>query len=99
MGTLSDEAPRAPVKRLAVLISGRGSNLQALINAVKAGSLKATIAVVVSNRHEAPGLARAREVGVETLFLDPRAYAGREAYDTAIAEALITRSIDLVCLA
>src|SRR5690349_2351516 len=58
--------------RLGVLISGRGSNLQAIIDAVSAGALDATIAVVISNRADAPGLQRARDAGIEALSLSPR---------------------------
>jgi phosphoribosylglycinamide formyltransferase-1 len=86
-------------RRIAVLVSGRGSNLQSIIDAVAAGTLDATIAVVVSNRAEAPALMRAREAGIEALHLSPRASADRDAYDRAIADALVARGVDLVCLA
>jgi phosphoribosylglycinamide formyltransferase-1 len=86
-------------RRLAVLISGRGSNLQSIINAVGTDRLDATIAVVVSNRADAHGLVRAREAGVDTLFLNPREHADRESYDRTMADALLARGIDLVCLA
>jgi len=89
----------APGRRLAVLISGRGSNLQSIIDAIAAGTLDAIIAVVVSNRAEAAGLARARDAGIEALFLDPRASADRDTYDRALASALRERGVDLVCLA
>jgi len=85
--------------RLAVLISGRGSNLQSIIDTVDAGALQATVAVVVSNRADAAGLLRARQAGIEALFLDPRGASDRVAYDRAIAEELARRRIDLVCLA
>jgi phosphoribosylglycinamide formyltransferase-1 len=85
--------------RLGVLISGRGSNLQALIDAVASGQLPATIAIVISNRAGAAGLERARAAGIETLFLDPRESPDRDAYDGAIADALRQRHVDLVCLA
>jgi phosphoribosylglycinamide formyltransferase-1 len=61
--------------------------------------MKATIAVVLSNRAAAAGLDRAREAGIEALYLSAKAYAGRDAYDAAIAEALRARDVDLVCLA
>jgi phosphoribosylglycinamide formyltransferase-1 len=82
-----------------VLISGRGSNLQALLDAVTAGRLDATIAVVISNREDAAGLARARRAGLETLHLDHRRYASREDFDLALADALHQRQVALVCLA
>lgn len=85
--------------RLGVLISGRGSNLQSIIDAIAAGSLDAAIAIVISNRGDAPGLARSTSAGVETLVLDNRAYASREDYDAALVEALRARGVDVVCLA
>jgi phosphoribosylglycinamide formyltransferase-1 len=86
-------------RRIAVLISGRGSNLQSIIDAIAAGELNATIAVVVSNRSDAAGLLRAREAGIEGLCLDPRDYPDRTAYDRAIVEILRARDVGLVCLA
>jgi phosphoribosylglycinamide formyltransferase-1 len=85
--------------RLGVLISGRGSNLQAIIDAVADGRVPATVAIVISNRADAAGLQRARDAGIETLSLDPREHADRDAYDSAIADALRARRVDLVCLA
>jgi phosphoribosylglycinamide formyltransferase-1 len=85
--------------RLGVLISGRGSNLQAIIDAIHAGRLDATIAVVISNRGGAPGLARAARAGVETLVLDHRAFGSRADYDRALVAELRRRNVDLVCLA
>ena len=85
--------------RLGVLISGRGSNLQAIIDAIAGGRLAATVAIVISNRADAAGLGRARSAGIETLYLNPRDYDDRDAYDAAIAEALRARRVDLVCLA
>jgi phosphoribosylglycinamide formyltransferase-1 len=86
-------------RRLAVLISGRGSNLQSIIDAIARGELQATIAVVVSNRREAQGLLRAREAAIETITLAPREFASRDAYDSAVADALQARDVGLVCLA
>ncbi len=85
--------------RLGVLISGRGSNLQAIIDAVRSDALDATVAVVISNRADAAGLQRAREAGIEAVYLNPRDHADRDAYDRAIAEALRARRVDVVCLA
>lgn len=85
--------------RIAVLISGRGSNLQAILDAIAAGQLDATIAIVISNRAGAAGLTRARDAGVEAIHLDPSAYPDRDAYDRAIAEILRARGVDLICLA
>lgn len=87
------------MNRLGVLISGRGSNLQSILDAVAAGRLDATVAVVLSNRPGAPGLLRAREAGIETVCLSHRDYAERDLYDQAIAEVLRSHRVDLVCLA
>lgn len=86
-------------RRLGILISGRGSNLQSIIDAIAHGELMATIAVVVSNKPEAAGLIRAREAGIETVCLQPRDFDGRDAYDAAVADVLRARQVDLVCLA
>jgi phosphoribosylglycinamide formyltransferase-1 len=69
------------------------------MDAVAAHRLEAEIAVVVSNRPEAPGLIRARDAGIKTLCLKPRDYSDRAAYDTALAEALRALDVSLVCLA
>jgi len=86
-------------RRLAVLISGRGSNLQSIIDAIAERRLDATLAVVVSNRAEAAGLNRAKDAGLEAIHLSPKAYADRDSYDAAIVDVLRARDIDLVCLA
>ena len=86
-------------RRLAVLISGRGSNLQAIIDAVNDRTLDASISVVVSNREDAAGLQRAREAGIETLFLNPKSFSNRDAHDRALVGELQARRVDLVCLA
>jgi phosphoribosylglycinamide formyltransferase 1 len=87
------------MRLLGVLISGRGSNLQSIIDAVGSRQLDATVAVVISNRAEAGGLRRAREAGIETVCLEARDHAGRDAYDRALAATLRDRQVDLVCLA
>ncbi|MGH9147877.1 MAG: phosphoribosylglycinamide formyltransferase [Vicinamibacterales bacterium] len=86
-------------RRLGVLISARGSNLQAIIDAIHDGRLNATIAVVISNRADAAGLDRARQAGIEAIHLDHRAYPSRDAYDAALVAALRARDVRLVCLA
>ena len=91
--------PPPPPSRLGVLISGRGSNLQAIIDAVASGQLQATIALVVSNRADAQGLQRARDAGIEALHVCPRDYPDRQRYDAAIVDLLRKRDVDLVCLA
>jgi phosphoribosylglycinamide formyltransferase-1 len=89
--------------RLGVLLSGRGSNLQAVIDAIEAGSLTAEIAVVVSNKKDAVGLERARKHRIADVYLDPKPFAGqpdsREAYDRAVLEILRKHDVDLVLLA
>lgn len=86
-------------RRLGVLISGRGSNLQALIDATRDGRLDASIAVVISNRADAVGLERARRAGIEALCIDHRASPSRDEHDRAVARELSARGVGLVCLA
>ena len=88
-----------PITKIAVLISGRGTNLQSIIDAIHRGDVNASIAVVVSNREDAPGLDRARRAGLETLFISHRAFPTREAFDTRLVEELQARGVTLVCLA
>ena len=82
-----------------MLISGRGSNLQALIDAVADGRLHASIAVVISNVAGAGGLDRARHAGIETAVIDHRGWPSRDDYDRAMVGALRARGVALVCLA
>ena len=86
-------------RRLGVLISGRGSNLQAIIDAIAAGQLDASIAVVVSNKPGVIGLTRAHAAGLPTEVLDHKAFASRREYDLALAEVLRRYDVGLVCLA
>ena len=85
--------------RLGVLASGRGSNLQAIIDAIEKGTLDAVLAVVISNKMEAPALERARKHGAPAVFLDPKAAPGREDYDRNILEQLRVYNVALVVLA
>ena len=84
---------------IGVLISGRGSNLQSIIDAIGEGRLDARIALVISNKADAYGLERARLAGIETLVLDHKAFPSREAFDQAMVEALRARDVQVVCLA
>ena len=84
---------------IGVLISGRGSNLQALIDAVGTGALRASIRVVISNRPGVQGLERAAAAGIETLVMPHSDYADRESYDRALVAAIQSRGVRLVCLA
>jgi len=86
------------VKKVGVLVSGRGSNLQALIDAARRGELGGEVAVVVSNVESALGLERARKAGVPAVFRDHRGKK-REAFDAEIVEILQAHHVDLVCLA
>lgn len=85
--------------RLGVLISGSGTNLQAIIDAIEAGELDATVAVVISNREVARGLDRARQHDIEALFLDPTAFDSPAAYNAALRDELLAREVDLVVMA
>jgi phosphoribosylglycinamide formyltransferase-1 len=89
--------------RIGVLASGRGSNLQAIIDATEAGKLDAKIAVVLSNKKDAVALERARKHGLTDMFLDPKPFAGqpdsREAYDRAVLDVLRKHDVELVLLA
>ena len=82
-----------------VLLSGTGSNLQALIDSTRTGDSPVRIAAVVSNRSDAYGLQRARDAGIETRSLDHKAFEGREAFDSALIELIDAFSPQLVVLA
>ena len=84
---------------IGVLISGRGSNLEAILERIAAGDLDARVALVISNEPKAPGLKVARERGVRTLVVDHRASPAREDHDRTMAEALEAAGVRLVCLA
>jgi phosphoribosylglycinamide formyltransferase 1 len=88
-----------PRKRTSVLISGRGSNLQTLIDAAKPGAFPAEIALVISNIADAPGLERAARAGISTKTISHRDYTSRESFDAAIDDALHEAKIELICLA
>jgi phosphoribosylglycinamide formyltransferase-1 len=84
---------------LVVLISGRGSNLNAILDAIQAGELQATVKAVISSRVDADGLTRARECNIDTLALDPVDYPVREDYDRALQGLIDQFEPDLVVLA
>ena len=85
--------------RIAILISGRGSNMQAFIDACEAGELEADIALVLSNKPEAAGLTRASEAGIATACINHQEYDSREAFDAALVTCLQDFDVDLVILA
>ena len=94
---------RTDALRVAVLASGRGSNLQAVIDAIEAGTDQAKIVAVISNKKDAPALERANRHGLSALFVDPKPYAGRpdsrEAYDRELLDILKLHDAELVLLA
>ncbi|MDG1286476.1 MAG: phosphoribosylglycinamide formyltransferase [Rickettsiales bacterium] len=86
-------------KQVAVLISGDGSNLQALIDAAKANDYPATIALVISNKEGVGGLARAQKAGVATAVISHKEYETRPQFEAAIHKTLEEAGIELICLA
>ena len=98
---MDDVTFRSPKKRgrIAVLLSGRGSNFMAIREAARAGAVNAEIGLVLANKADAPGLLKARDWDLETVFLDPKLFASREDYDRAAAREIDKRGIDLICLA
>ena len=86
------------MKNLGILLSGQGSNFEAIARNVLAGAIPARIALVISNRQDAAGLAKARQLGFETRFI-PSAGKDRETYDRELVAALNEAQVDVVCLA
>src|SRR2546428_10048763 len=85
--------------RLGVLASGRGSNLQSIIDAIEAGDLPARLAVTISDREQVPALERARRHGAPALFVSPKDHRDRAAYDRALLRVLDQHRVELTCLA
>ena len=85
--------------KLGILISGRGSNMSAIIDHIKRGELSADIAVVISNKPDAPGLDIASNHGIKTMVYDPKVYPNRDAYENDIVLCLQSFGVDLVILA
>jgi phosphoribosylglycinamide formyltransferase-1 len=92
---------RSPKKkgRIAVFLSGRGSNFRAIHDAILEGKLNAEIVLVFSNKKEAPGLKIAQERNLETLYLNPKEFETREDYDASLIQEVKKRDVDLICLA
>ena len=86
-------------KKIGILISGRGSNMAALIEAARAPDYPAEIALVISNKATAAGLERAKAAGIETLVIDHKGFTSREAFDDAVHAALVAAGVELVALA
>lgn len=93
--------PVTPAKRLrlAVLASGRGSNFLAIQGAIENGRLDADICLLISDQALAPALERARELGIKALFVDPKAFPGRDAYESELVRHLQGEEIDFLVLA
>jgi len=98
---MTEEVFISPRKKgkIAIFISGRGSNFMAIHDAILAGKIDSEIALVFSNKEDAPGLKIARERNLETLFLDPKVYSSREEHEKEIINELRKRDVDLICLA
>jgi phosphoribosylglycinamide formyltransferase-1 len=98
---MDEVAFRSPKKRgrIAVFLSGRGSNFMAIREAAHRGDISAEVGLVLSNKEDAPGLLKAKEWGLETCFLNPKLFASREEYDQAAVREVEKRDIDLICLA
>ena len=98
---MSEDVFQSPQKkgRIAVFLSGRGSNFMAIHDAIVEGKINAEIVLVFSNKKEAPGLKIAGERQLETLYLNPKDFPSREAYDEALIREMKERNVDLICLA
>jgi phosphoribosylglycinamide formyltransferase-1 len=94
----TDHWPLATDNRIGILISGRGSNMTALLDAIRDGRINAEVAVVISNVETAAGLTVARERGVETLFISHKGRT-REAHDADLVREMHARGVSLICLA
>ena len=85
--------------KLVILVSGGGSNLQAIIDAINHGQINAQIAIVISDRENVYALTRARNAGIPSLFLNPKQYAGRTEFDDALTDKIFSLNPDLIILA
>ena len=85
--------------KLAALVSGRGSNLQAIIDSIERKELNVRLSIVISSTKDAPALKQAEKHGIETVFIDPATYPNKKAYDKALIDKLEEIPIDLICLA
>jgi len=98
---MSEVAFRSPKKRgrVAVFLSGRGTNFMAIQEAIRHGAINAEVGLVLSNNEDAPGLLKAKEWGLKTSSLNPKLFATHEDYDQAAGREVEERGIDLICLA
>jgi len=98
---MTEEVFQSPKKkgRIAVFLSGRGSNFKAIHDAILSGTINGDIVLVFSNKKDALGLSIALERNLKTLYLNPKEFDSREAYDQAIIDAAKRNDVDLICLA
>jgi len=98
---MTEKSFQSPQKKgkIAVFLSGRGSNFLAIHDSVRKGVINAEISLVFSNKKQAPGLSHAQKRGLETLYLDPKEFKSKQDYDQKISEEIKKRKIDLICLA
>jgi len=98
---MSEDIFQSPRKkgRIAIFLSGRGSNFMAIHDAITAGKINAEIVLVFSNKKEASGLKIAQERNLDTLYLNPKEFPSKEAYDESIIQEIKKRNVDLICLA
>lgn len=87
------------MKNIGVLVSGNGSNLQAIIDAIKSGEIKAAIKVVISDKEDAFALERAKKAGIKSVYINPKNYPDKNTFELEIVKVLKENEIDLVCLA
>jgi phosphoribosylglycinamide formyltransferase 1 len=99
MASAMTQAKTSSKKRVAVLISGRGSNMMSLVDAARAEDYPAEIIAVISNRPDAPGLTWAKSQGIATQVIDHKSFKSREAFETELDKALTTANPDIVALA
>jgi len=85
--------------RLGILVSGRGTNLQAIIDSIEKEELPASISLVISNKIGAPALERCAKHGIESQFIDPKDFSNKDEFDNAVAELFYEKNVDLICLA
>ena len=97
--TLRPRRPRRELPAIAVLCSGRGTNLQAMLDATRKGRLRARVVLVVTDQPTAGALARARRAGIDAQFLDPKAYPTHAEYERALIALIDAHHVRLVCLA
>ncbi len=85
--------------KLGVLVSGRGTNLQSILDQIEEGTIQAEVALIISNKETAPALERGRQSGIKSLFVNPKDYPDRATYDAALVKLLKEHEVDLICLA